>query len=95
MQTLKNLLPKKREKVLGDVDEKTILYITKKILTEEYGLRGAENIFPTTYRNKKVFLLVKNSLWMNEVFLCRESIQKRINLLLGEECICGIIIKHQ
>lgn len=72
------------EKVL---DEKTVFYIAKKVLVEEYGIRGGENIIPTFYKEKKLFLSSRNSLWGNEVWLERERLKEKMNLLLGSEAI--------
>jgi len=47
MRTLKELLPKKQHSPLKGIDEKTIFHIAKRILVEEYGVRGGENIIPS------------------------------------------------
>jgi len=80
-------MPKKRfassEKKKGSIDEQTVFYIAKKILAEEYGLRGVENIIPTRFQEQKLYLSARSSLWGNEIFLEKERLREKINTLLG------------
>lgn len=98
MRTLKELLPKKRTLTEGEsivLDEKTLFYICKKVLVEEYGVRGGENIIPVFYKEKHLFLAPKSSLWGNEVWLQRESLKRKINALAGTEAIVEIKIAQE
>lgn len=96
MRTLKDLLPKNKKTTrfqagLGvNIDEKTIFFIAKKILVTEYGIRGGENIIPTLYKDKKLYLSSRSSLWGNEIWLERESLKDKMNSLLGGEAIVEI-----
>jgi len=94
MRTLKDLLPKKHYASKGGakthLDEKTIFYIARKVLAEEYGLRGGENIIPTLYKEKKLFLSSRSSLWGNEIWLERDRLREKMNALLGSEAIAEI-----
>jgi len=89
MRTLKELLPRKKlsshERKGGLLDEKTVFYIARKVLLEEYGVRGGENIVPVRYQGKKLFLSSRSSLWGNEIWLEREYLKEKINNLLGQE----------
>lgn len=95
MRTLKELLPKKRLSVPQEIDEKTIFHIAKRVVTEEYGVRGGENIIPTFYKEKKLFLAPRSSLWASEILLGRTHICKRINDILGTEAVKEIKISRQ
>lgn len=95
MRTLKELLPKKRGISTEGIDEKTIFHIAKRILVEEYGVRGGENIIPSFYKEKKLFLSPRSSLWASEIYLMRDHIAKRINETLGSEEIKEIKITQQ
>jgi hypothetical protein len=96
MRNLKDLLPKKRYAPEGKaqqqeiLDEKTVFYIAKKVLVEEYGIRGSENIIPTFYKEKKLFLSARSSLWGNEIWLERDRLREKMNALLGSEAISEI-----
>lgn len=96
MRTLKDLLPKKRYAAeMGPgapLDEKTVFYIAQKVLREEYGLRGGENIIPALYKEGKLFLSSRSSLWGNEVWLERDRLRERMNTLLGSGAITEIKI---
>ncbi len=96
MRTLKDLLPKKQRdthhKQVQNFDEQTVFYIAKKILMEEYGLRGGENITPTLFQEKKLYLSSRSSLWGNEVWLEKERLKQKMNTLLGCEAIQEIKI---
>lgn len=95
MRILKDLLLKPKTLKISEkeppliIDEKTVFYIVKKIILEEYGIRGGENIIPTLYKDKKVFLSSRSSLWGNEIWIEREHLREKINLLLGE----GVILE--
>jgi predicted nucleic acid-binding Zn ribbon protein len=95
MRTLKELLPKKQRTLPQEIDEKTIFHIAKRVLVEEYGVRGGENIIPSFYKEKKLFLSPRSSLWASEIYLMREHIVKRINAILGSEEIKEIKITQQ
>lgn len=91
MRTLKDLLPKKRfapsAHKKGPLDEQTVFYIAKKVLLEEYGLKGGENIIPTLFKEQKLYLSARSSLWGNEIFLEKERLKEKMNLLLGASAI--------
>jgi predicted nucleic acid-binding Zn ribbon protein len=95
MRTLKELLPKKHLSATKEIDEKTIFHIAKRIVIEEYGVRGGENIIPTFYKEKKLFLAPRSSLWASEILLQREHLCKRINSTLGTEAVKEIKIARQ
>lgn len=96
MRTLKDFLQKNKKnphfisKVELQLDEKTVFFVAKKVLVTEYGVRGGENIIPTLYKDKKLYLSSQSSLWGNEVWLERENLKEKINSLLGMEAIVEI-----
>ena len=69
MRTLKELLPKKHRLAPKEIDEKTIFHIARKAIVR--GIRGArrENIIPVLYKEKKLFLAPRSSLWASEILL--------------------------
>jgi hypothetical protein len=99
MRTLRDLLPKKEyatpsSQSRGTLDEKTVFYVAKKIFGEEYGVKGSENIIPLSYKEKKLFLSTRSSLWSNEVWLEREGLKEKINNRLGEEAVREVKIQR-
>ena len=95
MRTLRELLPKKQRSLPKEIDEKTIFHVAKKAITEEYGVRGGENIIPVLYREKKLFLAPRSSLWASEILLQREHLSRRINDALGAEWVKEIKVARQ
>lgn len=95
MRTLKELLPRKQLAMPKEIDEKTIFHIAKQVLIEEYGVRGGENIIPNFYKDKKLFLAPRSSLWGSEAYLMREHLVSRINAILGSEAVKEIKISQQ
>ncbi len=98
MQALKELLPRKKIFVADTspamIDEKTIFYVCKRVLIEEYGARGGENIIPTYLKDKKLFLSPKSSLWGSEAHMRRAHLVRRINDLLGSQILLEIKISQ-
>jgi len=95
MRGLKELIQKKSARAPQGVDEKIIFHIAKCVLVEEYGVRGGENIIPSYYKDKKLFLTPRSSLWGSEIYLMREHLAKRINTTLGSEEVKEIKIAQQ
>lgn len=95
MRTLKELLPKKHLSASKEADEKTVFYIAKRVVKEEYGMRGNENILPVLYKEKKLFLAPRSSLWASEILLQRLRLCSRINDILGAEAVKEIRIARQ
>ena len=77
MRGLKELIQKKSARAPQGVDEKIIFHIAKCVLVEEYGARGGENIIPSYYKDKKLFLVSSSSLWMNEILLKQQYLHQQ------------------
>lgn len=92
MRTLKKLLTKKRLFAPQEIDDKTIFHIAKRVIMEEYGRRGGENIIPVLYKEKKLFLSPRSSLWSSEILLQRAYFCQQINKLIGAEAVKEIKI---
>ncbi|MEK9151703.1 MAG: DciA family protein [Patescibacteria group bacterium] len=95
MKTLKELLPTKRRSAPREFDEKMIFHIAKKAIVEEYGVRGGENIIPVFYKEKKLFLAPRSSLWASEILLQREHLARLMNDAIGTEEIKEIGVARQ
>lgn len=92
MRTLKKLLTKKRLFAPQEIDDKTIFHIARRVIMEEYGRRGGENIIPVLYKEKKLFLSPRSSLWSSEILLQRAYFCQQINKLIGAEAVKEIKI---
>lgn len=75
------------------LDDQTVFYIFKKIVSQEYGARGEQYIEARYYKNKKLFVAAKNSLWMNELQLSRKHFINAINRELGSDAVIEIKVE--
>lgn len=76
--------------VVKGIDEKTIIFLAERVILSQYGIRGRENIIPKAFKEKKLFFLCRSSLWMNELWMNRDLIMKKMNQELGEGFIVDI-----
>jgi len=66
-------------------DEKTVFFLTEKVVGELYGVRGRENVAPRYWKDGKLFLSCRNPLWANELWVARDILRDHINRELGHE----------
>lgn len=82
---------KRRIGLISDkIDEKTILFLTEKVILSQYGVRGRENIIPKAFKERKIYFLCRSSLWMNELWMNRELIVEKMNQELGDGFVVDI-----
>jgi len=81
---------RKMRSVIKGIDEKTILFLAEKIVLSQYGVRGRENIIPKAFKEKKLYFLCRSSLWMNELWINRDVIIRKMNQELGDGFISDI-----
>lgn len=95
MRALRDLLPKKHPPSPKEVDEKTVFHVAKRAIVEEYGVRGGENIIPALYKDNKLFLAPRSSLWASEISLQHKRLSRRINDVLGADVVKEIKVARQ
>lgn len=83
MKTLGSFIDKKKLVGQTGIDEKSVFYIFSLIINEEYGLKGAQNIKPMFFRDKKIFIKVSRSSWSSEIWLNKKELIEKINAQLG------------
>lgn len=77
------------------IDEKSVLFLVGKFFGEEYGKRGASQLLPTYFRDGRLGILAKSSLWASEARNDADRIRASINRTLGSEVITEIRIRHE
>ena len=92
MKRIGNILRSKIISKKTPIDEKSLFYIFKKIIREEYGNKGVENLKPEIFKNKKIFIKAMNSNWANEVWINRANLVKKINTEIGSDEITDISV---
>jgi hypothetical protein len=94
MKDFKQLL---KNKVVGrhaPLDEKSVFYVFQKIIKEEYGKQGIENLKPVFFKDNKIFVKAAGSAWGSEIWLNRENIVSLINKELGSNEIKEITMSN-
>lgn len=94
MQKIKQYLKNKNFTVQTVLDEKTVFYVLKKVLKNEYGNKGVEKLKPDYYKSGKLFINSDSSSWANELWLDREEIKNKINKELRIKEVKEIIIRR-
>lgn len=83
-----------RKQKVRVIDEKTIFFLTAKILEEEYGKRGAASVVPRYFDGRKLFLSCKSSLWVEEAAAFRTDLLRRLSEQ-GVDIVTDIKVSHE
>jgi predicted nucleic acid-binding Zn ribbon protein len=91
MKSLKKLLKEKfstkNRAQKTELDEKTVFFIFKKVVQEEFGTLGREKFSTQHFSNKTIFIKSNSSAWSSELWANQERIVSKINQELGEELV--------
>lgn len=93
MKSLSSLLDKRKKKPKLSLTDKDIFYIFNRIVKEEFGNVGANNLQADYFKSGTIFVRAKSGVWGNELFMQRESMVRKINKELGEKMISEIKMK--
>ncbi len=96
MRSLKELTDKKKAWTSHDrkLDDRTVFFAFEKVVVEWYGLKGKENVFLEEWKEGVLLVRVRSSLWLNELLLEKELLQRKTNDFLGVEAVKRIILKR-
>ncbi|EKE11576.1 MAG: hypothetical protein ACD_15C00059G0014 [uncultured bacterium] len=92
MKLIKSYLSQKNVFQVKNLDDKTIFFIFKKIIKEEFGNIGLANLRPEYYKDKTIFIKSNSSVWSSELWLNRDKIVRKINSEIGGKAIDKIKI---
>jgi hypothetical protein len=76
------------------LDEKSIFFLFKKVVREEYGAKGEQSLIPQLLKNSKLFLRAGSSNWANEIWANRQEIIKKINNEIGKDELRDIKVQR-
>ncbi len=93
MKLLKDYLEKKNIRQVQNLDDKTVFYVFKKIIKEEFGNVGVEKLIPDFYKNRTIFVKSDSSAWASELWLNKNRVVRQMNKELGEGSIEKIHVK--
>ncbi len=79
----------------GAIDEKTVFFMTERVLLDEYGRKGVSMIRPSFFRDGKLFLRSKSSSWAEEARMFRPELLERLARDLGDGVVKEIKISYE
>ncbi|TXH06104.1 MAG: DUF721 domain-containing protein [Candidatus Moraniibacteriota bacterium] len=71
----------------GPLYDKTVFFIFRKIIREEYGTRGAAELEPASFSEGVLAVKSRNPLYSNELIIRQESIREKINSALEQDAV--------
>ena len=77
-----------------ELDDKTVFFAFERIITDWYGSRGKENIYPEQWKEGILVVRVRSSLWLTELIMHKEGITAAVNAFLGSAYIERIDLKR-
>jgi len=85
MKSLKTFLDKKDIQKTVNLDDKTVFFLFKKIIKEEFGNVGLEKLVPDYFANGILYIKSTSSNWASELWLQKNKIMRKINEEIGKE----------
>ena len=93
MKALGDILGQRKFQKKQALDDKTVFFVFKKVIGEEFGLLGKEKFTPDYFAKKTLFVKAQNSAWSAELWTNKARIMKKINEELGEDGVENIKMK--
>lgn len=95
MKQLGSLLKKKmRANRSAPLDEKSVAFVFGKMIASEYGRRGTENVKMEFYKDKKLYVSARTSVWASELWLNRQELKEMLNKELGTNDIREVVVRR-
>ncbi len=93
MKALGDILNNRKIQKRQILDDKTVFFVFKKIIEEEFGQIGKSKFTPDYFAKKRLFVKAQNSAWSAEFWTNKARIIKKINKELGEDGVEDVKIK--
>lgn len=93
MKSLSSLLNKKKINRKIVLDDKTVFFLFKKIIKEEFGNVGIEKLIPNYFAHGIIFIHSESSAWAAELEMQKAKIIRKINQEIGSSQIKNIKLK--
>lgn len=88
MRSLKDFIGKRSGPTQATpLDDKTIFFIFRRIIREEYGMRGAAELEPVGYADGVLSIKANNPLYSSELWVRREAMLSRMNEALEQDAV--------
>lgn len=93
MKALGDILSGRKIKKARALDDKTVFFVFRKVIEDEFGLIGKQKFTPDYFANKVLFIKADNSIWSSELWTNKARIIKKINEEIGEDIVENIKMK--
>lgn len=88
MRSLKDFIGKRGGSIeVAKLDDKTIFFIFRKIIREEYGSRGAAELEPVAFVDGVLSIKANNPLYSSELWVRRETMREKMNTALEQDVV--------
>lgn len=88
MRSLKDFIGKRNSSVQAiPIDDKTIFFLFRKMIREEYGTRGSAELEPVAFADGVLSIKANNPLYSSELWVRRETIRERMNTALEQDAV--------
>lgn len=88
MRSLKDFIGKRNNSVQATpIDDKTVFFLFRKIIREEYGTRGSAELEPVAFSDGVLSIKANNPLYSSELWVRREMIRERMNTALEQDAV--------
>lgn len=85
MRSLRDFIGKREGNFhVSQLDDKTVFFLFRKIIREEYGNRGVNELSPVIFSEGVLSIKASNPLYSNELWMRRDVLIDRMNRELGE-----------
>jgi len=93
MKALGDILGQRKIKKIQQLDDKTVFFVFKKVISDEFGLIGKQKFNPEYFAHKTLFIKAENSIWSAELWTNKTRIIKKINQEVGDDVVGDIKLK--
>jgi predicted nucleic acid-binding Zn ribbon protein len=93
MRALGDILSKRGIQKKQILDDKTVFFVFRKVIEDEFGQIGKSKFTPDYFAKKTLFVKAQNSAWSAELWTNKARIIKKINEEIGDEVVGNIKMK--
>lgn len=88
MRSLKDFIGKRSGAAeVTPLDDKTVFFLFRKIIREEYGMRGAAELEPVAFAEGVLSVKANSPLYSSELWMRREGLLTRMNKEFDQEAV--------
>lgn len=88
MRSLKDFIGKREGAVQpASIDDKTVFFIFRKMIREEYGTRGIAELEPVSFVDGVLSVKANNPLYSSELWIRREKVREKMNVALEQDVV--------